>query len=141
MKFKPRRSSQIDKVTLNVPSLIDVVFLLLTFFLFSSVISAGEAQLVPAIHSKSTGNAAPAIDFTPQVVFVEVRDGHSVYRVGSRVLTSRADLLEVLRELPHELGVFVRVEDATSVAFAVGAIQCCYDAGFEKVTYVPQSRE
>lgn len=140
MYFKPKSTSQNRQVGLHLPSMIDVVFLLLIFFLFSAIIAPSESQLVPAIHTKNAGQSNTSNDFTPQVVFVEARDGQSVYRVGSRIMTDRSELVSMLAGLPHDLGVFVRVEDATSVAFAVAAIQSCYDAGFDKVTYVPQSR-
>lgn len=125
---------------LNLASMIDVVFLLLIFFLFSSIISPSESQLTPNIQTQSVDSASRSNDFSPQVVAVVIADGQPVYRIGSRIIKQRSELLTLLRDLPHELGVFVRVDDAVPVGFAVGAIQTCRDAGFEKVTYVPQSK-
>ena len=140
MHFRPRQSDARNRVQLNLASMIDVVFLLLIFFLFSSIITPSEAQLAPNIQTQSAESASRSNDFAPQVVVVEVVDGQPAYRIGSRVIKQRSELLTLLRDLPHELGVFVRVDDAVPVGFAVGAIQCCRDAGFEKVTYVPQKR-
>jgi len=140
MQFKPRHSGHSNRVQLNLASMIDVVFLLLIFFLFSSIITPSESQLTPNIQTQSGHSANKGFDFAPQVVSVELIDGRPAYRIGSRLMASRDELQAMLSNLPRELGVFVRVDDAVPVGFAVGAIQVCRDAGFEKVTYVPQSK-
>lgn len=140
MKFRPKQSGVRNAVQLNLPSMIDVVFLLLIFFLFSSIINPSESQLTPGIQSQSAEGASSGRDFAPQVVLVEMLDGAPVYRIGSRVMRDRRELASVLRDLPRELGVFVRVDDAVPVGFAVSAIQVCRDAGYTKVTYVPKGR-
>lgn len=140
MKFRAKQSGQANRVQLNLASMIDVVFLLLIFFLFSSIITPSESQLTPNIQTQSADSASRSTDFAPQVVSVEMVDGRPAYRIGSRIITDRRELETLLRRLPHELGVFVRVDDAAPVGFAVSAIQVCRDAGFEKVTYVPQSK-
>jgi hypothetical protein len=43
----------------------------------------------------------------------------------------------VLRALPKEPGVVVRVSDGVSVAGAAAALQACRDAGFERIAYRP----
>ncbi len=131
MKFRAKQSGQANRVQLNLASMIDVVFLLLIFFLFSSIITPSESQLTPNIQTQSADSASRS---------VEMVDGRPAYRIGSRIITDRRELETLLRSLPHELGVFVRVDDAAPVGFAVSAIQVCRDAGFEKVTYVPQSK-
>lgn len=140
MNFKSKKPDSRNRVPLNLASMIDVVFLLLIFFLFSSIITPSESQLTPNIQTQQVSSASRSTDFSPQVLSVEIIDGKPGYRIGSRVIATRSELLELLRELPHELGVFVRVSDSVPVGFAVGAIQCCRDAGFEKVTYVPESK-
>ncbi len=140
MKFQPKQSDGRNRVQLNLASMIDVVFLLLIFFLFSSIITPSESQLTPNIQTQSVNSASRSTDFSPQVVSVEMIDGKPGFRIGSRVINQRSELLALLKDLPHELGVFVRVQDAVPIGFAVGAIQCCRDAGFEKVTYVPESK-
>lgn len=140
MQFRPKQSGLRNAVQLNLPSMIDVVFLLLIFFLFSSIINPSEAHLAPNIQSQSAEGASSGRDFAPQVVLVEMLDGAPVYRIGSRVVRDRRELASILRDLPRELGVFVRVDDAVPVGFAASAIQVCRDAGYTKVTYVPKGR-
>jgi len=140
MNFRPKQTGLRHRIQLNLASMIDVVFLLLIFFLFSSIISPSESQLTPNIQTQSANSASRSTDFAPQVVSVEVVNGQPAYLIGSRLITQRSELLTLLRDLPHELGVFVKVDDAVSIGFAVGALQCCRDAGFDKVTYVPQKR-
>ena len=140
MNFRPRQTGLRHRMQLNLASMIDVVFLLLIFFLFSSIITPSESQLTPNIQTQSANSASRSADFAPQVVSIEVVEGRPAYRLGSRLITQREDLLTVLRDLPHELGIFVKVDDAVPIGFAVGALQCCRDAGFEKVTYVPMTR-
>lgn len=140
MNFRPKQTGLHNRIQLNLASMIDVVFLLLIFFLFSSIISPSESQLTPNIQTQSANSASRSTDFAPQVVSVEVVDGQPAYLIGSRIITQRGELLALLRDLPHELGVFVKVDDAAPIGFAVGALQCCRDAGFDKVTYVPKKR-
>jgi hypothetical protein len=51
----------------------------------------------------------------------------------------RDAVVEVLRALPKEPGVVVRVSDAVPVADAAGALQACRDAGFTRVAYQPRT--
>lgn len=140
MNFRPQQTGVRNRIQLNLASMIDVVFLLLIFFLFSSVITPSESQLTPNIQTQSANSASRSTDFAPQVVSVDVVDGQPAYLIGSRIIKDRGELLTLLRDLPHELGVFVKVDDTVPIGFAVGALQCCRDAGFDKVTYVPKKR-
>jgi biopolymer transport protein ExbD len=117
--------------------MIDVTFLLLAYFLLTTIVSQREDRLSPnlAIDQSSAGSRSQ--DLEPQVLEVALRDGAVAWSIGSRVFTERADLLQALEELPKEPGLFVRVLDGPTVAAAAAAIQCGRDAGFKEVTYVP----
>ena len=140
MNFRPEKAGSAHRMQLNLASMIDVVFLLLIFFFFSSVNAPSESQLTPNIQTQSADSASRSTDFAPQVVSVTGVEGRPAYRIGSRLIRQRGELLTLLRDLPHEPGVFVKVDDAVPIGFAVGALQCCRDAGFDKVTYVPKKR-
>ena len=56
--------------------------------------------------------ASRARDLQPQVLNVEMRDGRAVFRLGERIVMDRAELAALLRALPKEGGLFVRVSDA-----------------------------
>ncbi|MCC6283856.1 MAG: biopolymer transporter ExbD [Phycisphaerales bacterium] len=121
---------------LPLTSLIDVVFLLLVYFLLTLSLNQRESDLASALQQDKQG-AGKAADLTPQIVRVELVDGKAVYRLGERVFGSQRDLRAVLEALPKEGGVFVRGSNLAPVSAVAGALQACKDAGFTKVTYVP----
>lgn len=127
-----------DIGTLPMTSMIDVVFLLLIFFMMTVSASMPEKDLASALKPQSEQQGAAA-DFQPQIVFVERRGDVVVFRLGANNLTDRVQLLRLLRELPKASGVVVRVANDVPVDSAAAAIQTCKDAGFTKVSYVPAS--
>lgn len=136
MRFsKPRRGPGIVG-RLPLTSLIDVVFLLIIYFLVTSHYTQPESDLSAALQSsRQTGGRAA--DLQPQVVNVTLaEDGRVTFRIGERAVHDKAALAAVLRELPKEGGAFLRVEPEAPVWGAAAAWQACRDAGFEKVSYV-----
>ena len=130
-----RRNPPMRRLT-HLTSLIDVVFLLLIYFMVTSNLTRPEADLPSALKSDRQGGAAA--DLTPQIIWVERgADGRVAYRLGARLLFDKASLTAVLRELPREAGVFVRGRPDVPWEAVAGALQACEDARFEKVTYVP----
>lgn len=117
-------------------SMIDVTFLLLIYFIVTSVLTPPEEELVPALQIEE-GTVATETDLEPQIVKVTSTSGNEIYEIGGQLLSSRVDLSSVLERLPHEPGIIVRVDGSVSVGFALAAIQEARNAGFEKVTYVP----
>ena len=139
MRFRARRSRvRVDRLTLNLASMIDVTFLLLVYFIVSTVMARPEDQLTSAIQTRDSDSAGSEIDYQPQVVEVVAIQGVPSYVIGSRRLRDLPGLREVLRDLPTELGVFIRVSGEIPVEFALSAVQAARDAGFEQVTYVPE---
>jgi biopolymer transport protein ExbD len=120
---------------LQFTSMIDIIFLLLIFFMATTTLAPPEAQLASALQAQREGGRAA--DLEPQVIDVMLLDGDAIYRFGERVLRSQEDLTALLREMPKEGGVFVRVADDVRVGWAAAALQASKDAGFTKVTYVP----
>ncbi|HYC80661.1 MAG TPA: biopolymer transporter ExbD [Solirubrobacterales bacterium] len=136
MRFsRPRRGRGIVG-RLPLTSLIDVVFLLIIYFLVTAHYAQPESDLSAALQSnrQSGGRAA---DLQPQVVHVALaEDGRVTFRIGERLVHDKAALAAVLRELPKEGGAFLRVGAEAPVWGAAAAWQACRDAGFEKVSYV-----
>jgi len=137
-----RRTSHRDfrsrqaRITLNLTSMIDAVFLLLAYFLLTTTMIRPEDRLTPnlAVERAVVGEAS---DFEPQVVEVVIVGDGPRYRLGGRLFEARDALTETLRDLPKEAGLLVRVADDAPVGFAAAALQAGRDAGFEQVTYVP----
>jgi len=123
---------------LPMTSMIDVVFLLLIFFMVTVSASRPEAELSSTLSPASEDQGAGAV-LQPQIISVERVGDAVVYRLGSHALTNRTDLTRLLRELPKASGVVVRVANDVPVEAAAGALQVCKDAGFTKVSYVPAS--
>jgi biopolymer transport protein ExbD len=118
--------------------MIDVVFLLLIFFMVTVSASTPESDLASTLKPQSERQGAAA-DFQPQVISIERSGDTVVYSLGSHRLTSRVELARLLRELPRDSGVVVKVSNAVPVESAAGVLQTCKDVGFTRVSYVPAS--
>jgi biopolymer transport protein ExbD len=138
MRIRARPSRRrLDRITLNLASMIDVTFLLLIYFMVTMVLTAQEDHLSPTLQTQRDAASAEMSDFQPQIIDVLVLDGAPAYRLGPRVIRERGGLAQALDGLPTSVGVFINVYDGVPVGFAVAAIQVARDAGFEQVTYVP----
>ena len=136
MSFSKGNRRGINRAALNMSSMIDVTFLLLIYFIVSTVLSKPEDQLNPTL-MVDQGTAVNESLLEPQIILVEKRNLIPVYALGDLVFTSREELSKVLQALPKDPGVIIKADNNVLVAFAVAAIQESRDAGFEKVTYVP----
>jgi len=137
-RIQTRRSGRerASRITLNMASMIDVVFLLLAYFLLTTVMVRPEDRLTPNLAVERV-KASDASDFEPQILEVVVVGEGPRYRLGARLIEERQELVEALRALPQEAGLVVRVHDDAPVGFAATALQSGRDAGFTQVTYVP----
>lgn len=137
MRFQ-RDSGRSDRARSLLPMtpMIDVVFLLLIYFLVTATLTPSEAQLSSALQADRTGAGSMA-DLQPQVIRVEMIEGTPGFRIGSRVMRTKEELRALLLQLPKEGGVFIRVADDVPVSSPAAAIQAAKDAGFRKVSYVP----
>lgn len=112
-----------------------MVFLLLIYFMLTTQ-SAPESELSSTLRSERRA-AGQSTNLQAQVVHVELVDGSPAYRLGDRVMRTPKQLEDLLRRLPKDPGVFVRVSGRVSVEAASGALQAARDAGFVRVSYVP----
>lgn len=136
MNFKPRSAHTSSAAPrLQFTSLIDVIFLLLIYFVTTFSFAKPESDLSSALRSQRGGGRAA--DLQPQIVEARPIDGRPAYKLGANVTRSQSDLTSLLRDLPKEGGVFVKVDGAVTVGWVAGALQACHDAGFSKVNYVP----
>lgn len=141
MRLRPPPSVLMDesKLSIALRSFVDVVFLLLIFFLVTSSFSDREQKLPSAMGSEGPGIAS---ELEPQVVTVRRGlDGSAVFAIGEHASSSRSDLRAVLERLPTEGGVAIRATDDAPVWAVAAAMQEAADAGFEKRSYVPVAKE
>lgn len=138
MNFKPSRSSRVH-VGLDMTSMIDVIFLLLIYFLLTTTYAPPESHLAPALRVDKVA-AGRIADLQPQIIDVEIIDGSPGFRLGDQVLRDKESLRVLLAALPKDAGVFVKGAGDVATEWAVAALQACRDAGFDRVTYVPRRR-
>ena len=138
MRFTGHDNTGLRQVTrLQIASMIDVVFLLLIYFMLTTTLEPPESELTPALSADRPGQPT---SLQPQTIEHERAGDVDAFRLGERVLSDQASLAAVLAELPKDAGVIVRAPDSVRVQWAAAAVQAARDAGFDKVTYVP-SRE
>ena len=138
MNFSPTgRAKKSSHAALNLSSMIDVTFLLLIYFIITTVIATPEDALIPALKAEKSSTVSQD-NFEPQIIHVDTVNSVPMYQLGDRSFSTREQLAIVLEKLPKEPGVIFRVGNNLSVGFAIAAIQEARNAGFEKVTYVPK---
>ena len=140
MKLSSRKIERGTQIELQMTSMIDVVFLLLIFFMVTAAFVRTERNLAPAIKVKRSSAAQTKADFEPAIVDVVCRgDGVCFYRLVSRELTSAEELTNLLKMMGNKIdGAFVRVDDNAPFRMAAAAVQACKAAGYPSVSYVPK---
>lgn len=132
------QSRRIPKLELSMTSMIDVVFLLLIFFLVTTTFVRPENQLPSAIRVDDQESAASSSELEPAVLDVFVRNGSPRYRLGAIDTSRLDDLLPVLDAFKNKSeGAFVRVSDDVPFDAAAQAIAACRRQGFRQVSYLP----
>ncbi|WP_146119311.1 ExbD/TolR family protein [Blastopirellula marina] len=137
MRLSAHRAKREKKIDLNMTSMIDVVFLLLIFFIVTASFTPTERRLDVAVQSANP-SAAQASDFDPAIVDVTaVGDGFG-YKLGSRSFATQEELEEVLIAFPDKSSpAVVRGQDEAPYGMVSAAIQACKNAGFHGVRYQP----
>ena len=138
MKLTSRKPNRRKRVALSMTSMIDVVFLLLIFFMTTAAFVDSERALDPNVKAE-TSSSGQGDDQEPVMIEIVERDGQFVYQLGARTLTDAAELTALLRRMPPtSQGAFVRGSDAAPYGMAAAAIQACKSAAYTAVTYVPR---
>lgn len=137
MKFASATKRRRDEMAMRLPlvAFIDVILFLLLYFLMAGNLAAQEADLASGLRAqaKTSGRS----NLADQVVKVGTESGKPVFMVGQHRCDDRPQLVELLKQLPKDPGVFVKVANDASVEAAAAALQAASDAGFTKISYVP----
>ena len=123
-------------------SLIDVVFLLLIFFLVTTTFSKPEMQLLPNIKVDDESAASESPMQIESLRVLPGDDGQGAYKIGSVVTTDIAELEKILSGASDESkldGVMVYVSGEAPFGKAVEAFNACRQSGFLVVSYVPEN--
>lgn len=141
MRLSSRKIARETRLELSMTSMIDVVFLLLIFFMTTASFVRTERHLDPAVQTRSVQGSEASI-LEPVTIRVVPSGGRPVFRLGGREIASYHELLAVLKQVPNKVdGAFVHVSDDVPFGSAAAAIQACRSAGFPVVTYVPMEPE
>ena len=138
MKLSSRKIERGNNIELSMTSMIDVVFLLLIFFMVFSSFLDTERNLDSAIKVKKKSSSATVNDLEPAIVEVVMQGDIPMYRIGSRSMMDEDELQTILEQFPNKAdGAFVRVEDGVPFGMAAIAVQACKSANFLSVSYIP----
>jgi biopolymer transport protein ExbD len=131
-----RRKSEPTQPTLNMAAMIDVVFLLLIFFMcttsFESREKAISAQL-PQYHS----DTRQLEDFEPVRIHLGRAGEVPVISCDDQPCVNFAALTEMLRarRAIADLPVIISGQDDVPFDFMVSALDACYEAGLTRAAY------
>lgn len=120
-------------------SMIDIVFLLLIFFLATTAFIKSEKQLSAAINIESESAAAQAVDLEPAVVGLASIDGVVIFRFGGLTTSNEAEVANALKQFRMKKGgAFIKAGSGIPFECVARMISLCKVAGFQQVTYVPE---
>ena len=134
----PRARRRPTRIELSMTSMIDVVFLLLIFFLVTTTFVRPERQLLSNLHRDSGSAPQQASDLQPAVITI-TRDGDRVvFQLGAIRTERLTELRSPLEQFDNKQdGAFVRVANGVPFEAAAQAIGLCRGSGFVSVAYVP----
>ena len=122
---------------LPMTSMIDVVFLLLIFFMVTATFANEESRLTSALSAE--GDSASSSNLEPQILEIRRVDGEPAFVIGSNIARTREQLQGVLVRLDAEQGLVVRPAGDVPVHMIAAAFQAAENAGIKKRSYVPVS--
>jgi len=128
-----RRSARLGALPLT--SMIDVVFLLLIFFLVTANFAQEEHKLPATVQTE--GGGVQSSDLQPQIIQISMRGTQPVFSIGELVLSDAPSLESLLKTLPKEPGVAIKSDPDVPIAAIASALQSARNAGFDKRSYVP----
>ena len=88
MKLSSHKINRESRLDLEMTSMIDVVFLLLIFFMVTTSVVMAERQMRAAIKVDEKTASQSASDLEPAIVEVVRSGSRHVYRLGAREFTS-----------------------------------------------------
>jgi biopolymer transport protein ExbD len=138
-----RQKQELAPPELNMAPMIDVVFLLLIFFVCTSTVNQLEGRLPSHLSQLGPGTGPAAADFPPHVIRVQrVPDG-VVMQLGETRCTTRERLVEELRKIrtSDEVPVLIKGQGTVPFGDMVAALDACYQAGFQRVAFSTQGGE
>ena len=149
MKFRKTGSSE-SKVSLEMTPMIDVVFQLLIFFMFTFKIVTVEGEFAITMPAAEQGSAAPTSENITALPDIQVRLSASPtgelagIRVGDNQMQSLDQLAQTLKEivgddpqLASDVEMQIVAPDHLKYGFVVGTINAAAKVRIQKIKFNP----
>lgn len=119
-------------------SMIDVVFLLLIFFIVTSTFIRPEREIKSTIKVNDANATAESSVLDPAIVDIFRQDSQVLFRIGA-VRTNDIEEIRTLLESFNDKseGAFVRAAGDVPYEAAAQAIGICHATGFSSVSFLP----
>lgn len=138
-RYRPLKAAGLE---LSTASMIDVVFLLLIFFLVTTTFLPPERELDPAILVERQAQGATSVNVEPLSIEIIRHEGVAVYRVGATIGTELAGIQSIIDQYPDKTaGAWVQLSDDVPFGMAAVAVNACKQAGFQPVSLVPYGNQ
>ncbi|MCL4217296.1 MAG: biopolymer transporter ExbD [Candidatus Hydrogenedentes bacterium] len=137
MKFGRRLQEQEESIQLA--PLIDIVFLILVFFMTTSVFTTLESEIDIKL---PTADSAAQSERTQSEIYINLRDDGSIV-VNNRELTI-PELQEVLNRVAKYVpggAVIIRGDRQAMLGRAIAVLNCCKNADIENVSFAALTEE
>lgn len=132
------RHRDTQRLELSMTSMIDVVFLLLIFFLVTTTFVRPEREVVAAIKVDQKDASKNQSVLEPAIVDVIQVQGQPMYRLGAVQTNDISEIEKMLSAFESKSeGAFVRVSGDVPYEAAARAIGASRSAGFTSVSYLP----
>jgi len=115
--------------------MIDVVFLLLIFFLVTANFAQDEHKLPATLQTE--GGGVRSSDLQPQILQIRMQGVEPIFIMGDVAVRGGDSLEALLKNLPKDPGVAIKSDPDVPISAIAAALQAARNAGFQKRSYVP----
>ena len=138
MRLSNQKLNRRPSLEISMTSMIDVVFLLLIFFLVTTTFIKPERQLNSNIKVERTDAGLQQSNLEPAVLDLFTVADQVVYQLGARQTTKLIELKQALNDFENkEDGAFVRVSPDVAFDHVAQAIGMFKSTGYSNVSYLP----
>ena len=138
-----------DELEVKMTPMIDVVFLLLVFFVWTASFERPENLLATSLAAAGSGEDVedfdpPPEDLTHIEVRIDWRENRPSWTIHQRQLASLADVAQTLRgaaEIDNSLPVILVVNGPVPMGNVIDIYDLSRDAGFVKIEFAASNQE
>ncbi len=119
-------------------SMIDVVFLLLIFFIVTTTFVRPERQILSAIRVNESQATEDSSNLDPAIIEIVRLGSEIVFQIGAIKTNDLDEIRVILRDFENKSeGAFVRAADNVPFEAAARVIGVCKACGFSSVSFLP----